>query len=178
MNRNFLFFGLASVAALIGSVAACSSTTTTQTTVDDGGAAADGGTSKDAGKDTSTTEPEDSGTPTDPDKACAAEATLPACGQCCVTNHPSGYKVFQDSLLGCACTGTGADGGAPCAADCANTACMSPPGQPDAKCNACLQGSVGQTGACNDAVGTACGGNPDCLAQQKCIAPCQTKPQQ
>lgn len=178
MNRNILLFGLASVTALFGTVTACSSTTTTETVIDGGSAAGDGGgggTGKDAGSDSSTTGT-DSGTTTDPDEACAQEATLQACGTCCVTNHPSGYKVFQDSLIGCACTGTGADGGAPCAADCAATACKTPPAQPDQTCNTCLQGSVGQTGACNAAVLSDCSASPDCLAQQKCVTPCQSKP--
>lgn len=178
MNKGILFFGLASVTALVGSIAACSSTTTTETIVDGGTSTSEGGGSKDAGKDTSTTVDEDSGTTTDPDKACAQEATLQACGQCCVTNHTAGYKVFQDALLDCACKGTGADGGAPCATECGATVCAATPKNPDQACNTCLQGSIGQTGACNDAVATACTANADCVAQQKCVTPCQGKPQQ
>lgn len=173
MNRNVLFFGLVSITALAGAIAACSSTTTTETIVDSGTPTPEGGSGKDGGKDSSTPVDEDSGTSTDPDKACTQEATRDACGQCCVANHQAGSKVFQDALLACACTGTGADGGAPaCATECANTVCKSPPANPDMGCSTCLQGSVGQTGTCNGAVVDACTANADCLDQQKCIAAC------
>lgn len=178
MNRNALFFGLASVTALLGTVAACSSTTTTETIVDGGSTPADGSAGgKDAGKDTSTPVEVDSGNTTDPDDACKAEATQEACGQCCVTNHQSGSKVFQDSLLACACKGTGADGGVgACATECAATVCAATPANPDQACTTCLQGSLGQNGACNNAVASACTANADCVDQQKCVATCQNKP--
>jgi hypothetical protein len=180
MNRNLFFFGLASLSALVATVAACSSTTITETPVDGGGTTSEAGPgNKDAGKEeTGVVDEEDGSTTTDPDVACKQEATLNGCGLCCVTNHQSGYKVFQDALLGCACAGTGADGGAPCATACGATACKSPPAQPDTACNTCLQESVGQTGGCNDAVASACTANADCLAQQKCVSGCQGKPQQ
>jgi len=175
MHRNVLFFGLVSVTALLGSVAACSSTTTTETIIDGGTPASesDAAATQDSGKDTSTIEDDDAGTTnTDPDTACAKETTPQACGQCCIGNHPSGSKVFQDSLLACACTGAGADGGAPCATQCAATACAATPMTPDSSCSACLQGSIDQTGACNAAVGKDCTASSDCLAQQKCISTC------
>ena len=176
MNKVVLFFGLSAVVALTGVVAACSSTTTVP--VDPGpteGGAKEGGGPADGGKDTSTI-PDDTGTIADPDKACAALTTFGECGTCCVKNHTAGYKVFQDSLVACACKGTGADGGSPCATDCATTICKSPPANPDATCNTCLQGSVNTGGACQDKVVNDCTASPDCLAQQKCIVPCQSKP--
>jgi hypothetical protein len=178
MNKSALFFGMSSVVALAGVIAACSSTTTTTTPLDEAGTAKEGGSSGEGGaKDSGTPVDEDSGTTPTTDKACADETTLQACGQCCVTNHPAGYKTFQDSLLSCGCKGTGADGGtAPCATDCATTACKNPPAQLDQKCTTCLQGSVGQGGACQEALSAACTADPECIAEQKCIAPCQGKP--
>jgi mono/diheme cytochrome c family protein len=55
MHRNVLFFGLVSVTALLGSVAACSSTTTTETTIDSGTPASESDAAAN-GKDTPTTE--------------------------------------------------------------------------------------------------------------------------
>ena len=176
MNKAILFFGLSAVVALTGAVAACSSTTTTSgdTTGTEAGPK-EGGPSDGGGQDTSMP-PEDTGTTTDPDLACKAEATFTKCGVCCATNHTAGYKVFQESVLGCGCKGTGADGGAPCATDCATTLCKSPPASGDATCNACLQTSVGASGACQDKVSTDCTASPDCVLQQKCIATCKGKP--
>jgi hypothetical protein len=177
MNTRFAIFGLTSVAALAG-VFAC--TTTTRTIENDPGT--DGGkdsstTSKEGG--TSSTTDKDSGTTTtDPDEACAEEGTLQACGQCCIKEHTKGYKVFEAALVACACEGTGstADGGAPaCADECADTLCASTPAQPDATCQTCLEGSIGQGEACTDAVSTACSDEPDCLAQQECVAGCPKK---
>jgi hypothetical protein len=172
MNKPALLIALLSAAAL-ASVVACSSTTTTTASDSDAGSGtpAEGGTVKD-----SSTPTVDSSTPTDPDTACGAASTAQACGQCCATNHASGYKTFTDSLLACACGGTGADGGAPCATACVDTFCKSPPANPTATCNTCLQSSVGATGACTDTVGTACQGSADCVAEQKCIALCKGKP--
>lgn len=177
MNKAILFFGLSAVVALTGAVAACSSTTTTSgdTTGTEAGAKEGGPSDGGGGQDTSMP-PDDSGTTPDPDLACKAEATFTKCGICCATNHTAGYKVFQDSLLGCGCKGTGADGGAPCATDCATTLCKSPPASGDATCNACLQTSVGASGACQDKVSTDCTASPDCVLQQKCIVTCKGKP--
>jgi hypothetical protein len=173
MNRNLLVcLGLVSVASLLGSVAACSSTTTTTEVVD--GGTAEGGTKDSGTKDAAISEP-DSGTTTNPDTACAAEATRTACGTCCITNHQAGAKIFQDALLACGCHGTGAaDGGAgECATACAATACAATPKTPDATCNTCLQGSVASAGSCIDVVVAACTGSSDCVAQQKCIGTCK-----
>lgn len=177
MDKRIGFFGLVSVAALSGAIACTTSTTTTETTPNsgDGGTAKDGGssTTKDSGGGSSSG---DSGSSTDPDQACGEEASLQGCAQCCATNHPSGYKTFADTLLACACDGTGADGGTgPCATDCQDTACASTPATPTAACNTCLQGSVGSGGACQQAVSDACTAEQDCLAQQKCVAQCQGK---
>lgn len=178
MNKSLVFVGLFSVLALGSAVACSSTTTTTGSGGDDAGATKEGGSSGSSGssgKDSSTAE--DTGTSTDPDKACGTETTLLKCGTCCATNHPSGYKTFTDSLLACACNGTGADSGAPpCAADCADTICKTPPANGSTACSACLQTSVGQGGACGETVSATCMASADCLAEQKCIAQCQGKP--
>ncbi len=177
MQRSILFFGLSSIVALGGAIAACSSTTTTTTdTVD---AAPEADVRNDAGKDAAKVE-EDSGTTLNPDKQCAAMATQEECGQCCGMNHPSGYAVFLKALIDCSCKGIGIDGGADggagaCATECADTLCKSTPAQPNAACNTCLQGAVGSGGACNEPISSACMADEDCMAQQKCIVPCASK---
>ena len=176
MNKRVVLFGLSSVVTLAGFVVACSSTTTvtgTDTPTPEAGTKETGTTAKDSS--TTTTEDTGTGTPTG-DEACGAETTLQACGTCCVTNHKTGYTVFQDSLLGCACKGTGSDGGTPCATECATTICAASPKNPDATCNTCLQASIGAGGACQEQVTTDCSGNPDCLAEQTCVAQCKGKP--
>lgn len=175
MHKRAVFFGLSSIVSLAGLVVACSSTTTvtgTDTTTPEAGAKETGSTAKDS---STTTEDTGTGTGTD-DKACGAETTLQACGTCCIANHKTGYTVFQDSLLGCACKGTGADGGAPCATECGSTICATTPKNADATCNTCLQASVGQGGGCQEQVSTDCTADTDCLAEQKCIAQCAGKP--
>lgn len=177
MKKAVLFFGLSAVVALTGAVAACSSTTVTSVDTSPEGGTAEGGAKDSGGGQDSSPIDTDTGTTSDPDQACAAMATLTTCGQCCATNHAAGYKVFQDSLIGCTCKGTGADGGVgPCATQCATTICAATPASPDATCNMCLQTAVGSGGSCNMQVGSDCTAAPDCLAQQKCIAPCQGKP--
>lgn len=171
MDKRALFFGLTSIMTLAGVVVACSSTTTitgTDTPTPEAGARETSTPSKDA-----STTPDDASSPppsTDPDKACGAEATLSGCGSCCVTNHQAGAKVIQDSVMACACKGTGADGGiGACVAECATTFCKNPPAQPDATCNTCLQSSIAKGGACADKVAADCQASTDCLAEQKCI---------
>jgi hypothetical protein len=113
---------------------------------------------------------------TNPDDACAAETSQAACGQCCVTGHSAGYQVFLSAVLACACTGTGGDAGAGvCATECAGTACKATPSQPDTACTTCLQGAIAQNGACGTAVSQACTADKDCVAEQKCLTPCQSK---
>lgn len=177
MQKRAVLFGLSSIVTLAGLVVACSSTTTV-TSTDPGTDASTKetgttGTPKDSGI---TTAPDDAGTTGDPDTACGAEATLQACGTCCVTAHKAGYTVFQDSILACACKGTGADGGAPCATECAATICAATPANPDTACNTCLQGSIGMGGGCQQQVSTDCTGNADCVAEQKCVGLCKGKP--
>ena len=165
--------------ALAGFVGACSSTTTTvDNTTSEAGTGSETSTGKDAAssKDSSTTTDTDSSTTPTGDEACAAETTKAACGQCCVTNHAAGAKVIQDSVLACACMGTGTDGGTPaCMTECASTICAATPMNPDATCNTCLQASIAQGGACQKAASDACTANADCVAEQKCVMPCTTK---
>jgi hypothetical protein len=179
MNKGALFFGLSSVVSLAGVIVACSSTPTTTTTPEEAGAKEGGTTGTGSLKDSGVVDDTDSSTSSKPDTACKEEATLQACGECCVTNHPQGYQVFQDTVLGCGCEGNGADGGiGPCATECAVTSCTgtATPTPPDQACETCLQKAVNQGGACQEAFSTACTAEPDCLAEQKCIAPCQSKP--
>jgi hypothetical protein len=178
MNRSALFFGLSSVVALVGFAGACSSTTTTVT--GDGSEAGtptnEAGAKDSATQDTGVVEDTDSSVTPMGDEACAAATTKAACGQCCVTNHAAGAKVIQDSVVACACTGTGADGGAPaCMTECAATICAAMPMNPDMACSACLQQSIAQGGACQQAASDACKASPDCVAEQMCVAPCTTK---
>ncbi len=178
MDKRIGFLGFFSAAALLGAIACTTTTTTTETPAGDAGTTkGDASATKDSGGSSSSSSSGGGGdSGADPDQACGEEASLQGCAQCCATNHPTGYKTFADTLLACACEGTGADGGAgPCAEDCADTACNSTPAQPTAACNTCLQNSVGQGGGCQQAVSDACTAEADCLAQQKCVAQCQGK---
>lgn len=175
MNKRVVLFGLSSVVTLAGFVVACSSTTTvtgTDTATPEAGTKETGTTAKDS---STTTEDTGTGTPTG-DEACGAESTLQACGTCCITNHKSGYDIFQASLLACACKGTGADGGTPCATECGTTICAATPKNPDAACNTCLQASIGAGGACQEQLTADCTADKDCLAEQTCVAQCKGKP--
>jgi hypothetical protein len=178
MNRTVLFFSLSAVVSLTGAVAACSSsTTTTDQPTEEAGVKEGGGGNVDAGTGTdSAPNDTDSGNTTDPDTMCAAMATKNDCGMCCIAAHKAGYDVFQKTLLDCTCKGTGADGGAPCATDCATTICAATPKNADATCNACLQASINSGGACQGSVAATCQADPGCLAEQKCIQPCTKKP--
>lgn len=177
MDKPIVVFGLFSVTVLTGAVAmsACSSTTTTVVTDDDGGPR-EGGTKEGGGGGGG----EGGGGGGDPDEACGEEPTKLACGQCCATNHQTGYKVFETSLLECACDGTGAvDAGAggPCATACATTVCATPAKQADTACDTCIAGTIGSAMApCLAHVVSACQNEPDCLAQQQCVSQCQSKP--
>jgi len=178
MNRSALFFGLSSVVALAGFAGACSSTTTTFTPDgSEAGTTSEAGTKDSATADTFVPDEPDTGVTPMGDEACAAATSKSACGQCCITNHTAGAKVIQDSVVACACMGTGADGGAPvCMTECAATVCAATPMNPDATCTACLQMSIAQGGGCQAAASAACMANTDCKAEQMCIAPCSTKP--
>jgi hypothetical protein len=178
MNRSAIFFGLSSVVALVGFAGACSSTTTTITPGDGGTGTptSEAGVKDSATADTGVVDDTDSSVAPMSDEACAAATTKAACGQCCVTNHAAGAKVIQDSVVACACMGTGADGGAPvCMTECATTVCATTPMNPSTACTNCLQASIAQGGGCQQAASDACKASPDCLAEQMCIAPCTTK---
>ena len=172
MEERAVFFGLSSIVTLTGLVVACSSTVTgTDTSTPEAGTKETGSTVKDSGA----TEDTGTGTTTD-DTACGKETTLQACGTCCVANHKSGYTTFQSSLFACACKGTGADGGAPCATDCASTICAATPKNADATCNTCLQASISTGGACQEQLTTDCTADADCVAEQSCVTQCKGKP--
>lgn len=181
MKNAIGILGLFSALALIGgALGACSSSDNGGGSGGQDAGAKDGSTTKgkDAGRDDDTDDGDDDDTDPKPtgDDACAAEATKDACGQCCATNHAAGYKTFSETLLSCACEGTGADGGAaPCSTECGDTICATPQKAPTDACNKCLQDSVGQDGACLPPVSSACTADPDCLDQQKCVAQCQSK---
>lgn len=182
MNHS-MKLSLSTLAAIVA-VAACSSATTPSTSNEptdpaptgtptsspkgDAGKPGSSGTSSGASSGTS-------GKPVDGDEACAQESTQQACAECCIKNHTKGYQTFVSALLGCACGGAGDGGAGPCATACKDTACSSPPSNPDASCNSCLQGILGASGACNQAVADACQPDADCVAEQTCLAPCQKK---
>jgi hypothetical protein len=184
MNKSVLFSGLFSVTALVGAVAACSSTTITSTGGgNDGGSEGgvssllDGGKSgSDGGKtdtDSGTTDTDSGATA---DEACAAEATLDACGKCCTTNHSAGYQVFANAIIKCACEGPTAGGPGACATECAATLCAATPKQPDQACLACANASVQTNGACQPPVVAACNANADCVDfQTNCMPGCEGK---
>lgn len=113
----------------------------------------------------------DSGGPID-DTTCAAQTSKGQCEQCCLTVHPSGYDVYHQELVSCACTSPG-----PCASDCANELCANQPTTPGDACESCINASLTQgTGACYDGISAACQGDTDCTALfTTCIPPCETK---
>jgi hypothetical protein len=170
MANGVRIFGLFSVAALAGAIAC--TTTTTETS---------GGGDPDAGKKDGSTSTKDSGTKTDDedsgttkatgDDACKEETTLDACGSCCEGNHEKGTNTFYGSLLACACEGTGAvdaGGKGACDAECGDNACAEK--DPTDACVKCVQDSIGEDGACLDAVVEACKADDDCMANQQCLA--------
>jgi hypothetical protein len=176
MDKKVVVFGLFSVTVLTGTVIACTSTVTSvlpdPNSVDGG----DGGKKEGGGGGGN-----DSGGGGNPDDLCGEEATKQACGECCITNHPTGYKTFETALLECVCDGTGStqDAGAgngPCKTQCATTICAAAPMNPNAACNTCINGSIQQNGACLQHVGTQCQADQDCVDQQTCVGQCQSKP--
>lgn len=174
MDKRVVVFGLFSVTVLTGTVVACSTTVTS--VVPDPGTV-DGG---DGGKKEGGSAGNDSGGG-NPDDACGEEATKQACGECCITNHQTGYKTFETALLECVCTGEGSakDAGAgsgPCKSECATTLCAATPMNGNTACNNCVQTSVNTGGACLQHVSTACQADQDCVDQQACIGQCQSKP--
>ena len=136
----------------------------------------DSGTKKvaDAGAtstdDASTTD-FDSGGPID-DTTCEAQTSKSQCEQCCLTVHPTGYDVYHQELVSCACTSPG-----PCASDCATELCANQPTTPGDACETCINASLTQgTGACYDGIAAACQSDTDCTALfSTCIPPCESK---
>jgi hypothetical protein len=140
----------------------------------DSGANKDAGTTpkKDAGgpstQDSGTTPVDDGGTPLD-DTACAGQTTRSACEQCCLTVHPSGYKVYQQQLVDCACSSPAA-----CASECATELCVQKATTPNDACSTCITQSLQSTGACYQGVANACQSDTDCTALfGTCIPPCE-----
>ena len=159
----------------------------TATGSDEGDAAPpskDGGTtSKDSGstvkKDAGSSTTQDSGTlpPTDDsgttidDNTCSNQPSKSQCEQCCLTVHPSGYKVYQAQLNDCVCNSPAA-----CATECANEVCANKPTTPNDACGACITNSLSSTGACYQGVANACQADSDCTALfGTCIPPCEQK---
>ncbi len=112
----------------------------------------------------------DSSTPPD-DSTCAAQTSKAQCEQCCLTVHPTGYSVYHTQLVGCACNSPAA-----CATECQTELCNNQPTTSGDACETCITASLTQTGACYNAVSTACQGDVDCTALfSTCIPPCETK---
>jgi hypothetical protein len=152
----------------------------------EGDAGPTGPVTKDAGNDAAKKTPPEAGTPPQMDSGsqggdasvpltdmtCAGESTKPVCEQCCLKVHPTGYNVYHQALQSCVCTSPGA-----CASECATETCMNQPTTSGDACTTCITASLMQsTGACYNAVATACQGDTDCTALfQTCIPPCETK---
>jgi hypothetical protein len=129
---------------------------------------------KDAGapstEDSGTPPVDDSGTPLD-DNACSNQTSKNQCEQCCLTVHPSGYKIYQQQLDDCVCNSPAA-----CATECANEVCANKPTTPNDACATCIQNSLSSTGACYQGVANACQADSDCTALfGTCIPPCEQK---
>ncbi len=107
------------------------------------------------------------------DLACGQLSTLQSCQQCCLGNHPSGYKIYASALEGCACTNPGA-----CQSQCATEYCVQKPTSNNDPCATCLSGSLMQgSGACYNPVATACQADLDCTTLfGSCIPQCTGKP--
>ncbi len=125
-------------------------------------------TTPDAGSSTQ----DDSGTTTAlDDSTCAAESTKAQCEQCCLKVHPSGYDVYHQQVVACACQSPAA-----CATECASELCVNQPTSTGDACEQCITGALTQGGACYDAVANACQSDKDCTTLfQTCIPPCETK---
>jgi hypothetical protein len=106
------------------------------------------------------------------DSTCAGQSTQAQCEQCCLTVHPTGYDVYHQELVSCACSSPGA-----CATECATELCANQPTTTGDACEQCITASLTQgTGACYDGVAVACQGDVDCTALfGTCIPPCESK---
>ena len=185
------FVGLVEVAVKLSFAFSCgvlvlaSAGCATATGSDEGGDAApaskDGGASKDSGapKKDAAAPSEDSGTiqPTDDagntidDNTCSNQTTKSQCEQCCLTVHPSGYKIYQAQLDDCVCNSPAA-----CATECANEVCANQPTTPNDACATCITNALSSTGACYQAVANACQADSDCTTLfGTCIPPCEQK---
>jgi len=173
----------ASLVLVLATTAGCA----TATGADEGDAgpatSKDGGANKDSSsttkKDAGPTSTNDSGTvdPTDDagttldDNTCGNQTSRNQCEQCCLTVHPSGYKVYQQQLDDCVCNSPAA-----CATECANEVCANKPTTPNGACSTCIQNSLSSTGACYQGVANACQSDTDCTALfGTCIPPCEQK---
>lgn len=123
--------------------------------------------------DSGTSTDDDGGTTTTDDSTCAATTTMSDCEQCCIKVHPSGYDVYHQELIDCACTSPG-----DCASACANEACANQPTTSGDACEQCMTAALTQgTGSCYDGVSAACQGDVDCTALfGTCMPPCESKP--
>lgn len=159
-----------SLSMFVGLVACSSTETTTEEkpTDSDKDDAGPTETKEDAGP----TEDTDSGTDGtgDSDEVCLEEATRDACMECCAERHEQGSITLTRAIIACACDSASADGA--CQDECAATVCGAQPTEPDAACDACIKGSIGQGGACSASVGAACQADEDCMAGQYCLADC------
>jgi hypothetical protein len=114
---------------------------------------------------------DDGGTTVVDDSTCATSSTRQSCEQCCLNIHPTGYDVYHQELVSCACQAPG-----PCATVCATEFCVQKPTTPGDACEQCITGSLAQGAACYDGVANACQSDTDCTALfQGCIPPCETK---
>jgi len=114
---------------------------------------------------------DDAGTTVVDDSTCAADSTRAQCEQCCLGVHPSGYAVYHQTLLACACQAPAA-----CATECATELCVQKPTSTGDACEQCISASLAQAGACYGAVANSCQSDVDCTALfQGCIPPCETK---
>ena len=179
MDKRLLFFCGTSLAAAIAAfgLGACSSTVTVVGAADAAPDAATEASSSVPQVDSSIPVEVDAGTTPDPDLACAKSATKMECGQCCITNHQTGYAVAEYAAVRCGCQGTGStiDAGTDDAGVCA-TACAATPMAPDEACRTCLQGSSASGGACGQYVTTECSPVKDCVAVLKCLSKCGSLP--
>ena len=143
----------------------------------------DAGTATDASKqptddagqpptdDAGTTTTDDAGLVVD-DSTCATATTKAGCQQCCIKLHTTGFGVYTQALDSCLCTSPAA-----CATECATETCANKPTTSGDACETCIDAALVQgTGACYDAVASACQGDVDCTDMfGTCIPPCQSK---
>lgn len=161
-----------------GCATAVSQTSDTSPPTGDAGATKDSGiVKKDAGssstQDSGSTTTADGGDVSPPDDStCAATSTRADCEQCCLKVHPTGYQVYDQELVSCACTSPG-----DCASVCATETCANSPTTSGDACEQCITASLTQgTGSCYDGVAAACQSDVDCTALfGTCIPPCESK---